>query len=1425
MPSVSSSTAWWPGLQQALRRGLRWSAWLVAGGASILLTAWLTLQWGILPRIEHWHAQIEARASEMLGVRVHIGAIEATPDLWATELTLRDVQWLDANGHLTLQLAELRARLVPGSLLPRSLRRWEPTFAELRLDRPQLELRRDGTGQLWIAGIALPARTPPATPTEPPTAPPAALQWLLRQGTVRIHAAQIDWLDELNHATALSLTGLDLTLQRRRLGHELQVDAELPARWQATPDGAHRLHLQARWTRPLLAGGRLVAPADWHHWSGRASLTLPPTALAPASQALGALLAEAQRPRRGVLAGQTELSLVDGQLQTLQADIDLQDLALQWRTDLAPLDLTQLQTRLSLQRDGNHLLARLDPLRWQDSADKTSRNSTEPPAATLTVQLDRDAQARISGGQVNAARLDLARLARLAAGLPLSEPARRLIAELAPQGQLQKIDLRWSGPPDAPQRYQASGQVEQLGLRAQAVTPALLASHRPGRPGLSRAQLDFSLDQAGGHGRLRIDHGTLDLPGVFEAPSVALDRLDLPLRWQVRREGSAAPAVEVQFSQVRLANADAAGEVSGRWRSGTGSARLPGLLDLDVQLSRADATRVHRYLPLALAAATRDYVRNAVLAGQASRVSAQVHGDLRDFPYTHPGSGVFRLQAEIEAGRLAYVPPEADAALAWPLLTDLSGSLIFEGSSMRIERARARVGELGSGRFELHDVQGGIADFASATLRLHGQGSGPLADLLAFTRASPVGGWIGDALAEAHGSGTAGLQLGLDLPLDDLPHSRVQGSVQLSGNDLQLRPNVPLLAGVQGAVEFSERGFRIIDAHASALGGPLAFGGGLDAEGRLHFSGSGRASATGLRGAPGLPDWLTPLATQLSGSAAYDLTLDFSDGQPAVTVRSDLAGLAAAWPAPLGKTASMHRPLSVHLQPQPAGPDGALRSAWHISAAEVLDLQLQLEARAGHTRLRRGSVGLGRSAPELQDGLRVALHWPEVALDDWLRWYRGLPAAGTAPDASQATHPAFDLPVRIDIDTPLLSAQGLQLSHLQAQLQHDPQTDPNGWQLQAEADQLAGQVHLALPAGAAPHLQARLSRLTLPAAAPATPTDSTTTALRPPPPDAPAAPDRPMTQPLPELDIVVEALQWQDHPLGRLDLQAAPAAATAATAIDPARPSGWRLDRLSLSNPAAQLNLSGRWNPAAGGADGQSALNWRLDLHDSGALLARFGQPDVLSGGQGRLEGRLSWHGRPWAPDMTTLEGLAHLALGSGQVLQVDTGLVRLLGLLNLQSLPRRLLLDFRDVTQSGFSFDRIDGNLQISHGIARTSDLRLQSVMANVEASGSANLARATQDLQVRVLPELNAGAASLAYAAVNPVLGIGTLLGQWVLQKPLANATAREFHITGSFAEPLVTPITGTSTDLIGDIVPPGPTTALPSTPPSPTTERSTP
>ena len=72
----------------------------------------------------------------------------------------------------------------------------------------------------------------------------------------------------------------------------------------------------------------------------------------------------------------------------------------------------------------------------------------------------------------------------------------------------------------------------------------------------------------------------------------------------------------------------------------------------------------------------------------------------------------------------------------------------------------------------------------------------------------------------------------------------------------------------------------------------------------------------------------------------------------------------------------------------------------------------------------------------------------------------------------------------------------------------------------------------------------------------------------------------------------------------------------------------------------------------------------------------------------------------------------------------------------------------------------------------------------------GSADLARETQQLKVLILPQLNAGGASLvAGIAINPVIGLTSYLAQWLLSSPLSRAAVQEFTIDGSWSEPRVT------------------------------------
>ncbi|MFS2167563.1 AsmA-like C-terminal region-containing protein, partial [Variovorax sp. Varisp62] len=174
--------------------------------------------------------------------------------------------------------------------------------------------------------------------------------------------------------------------------------------------------------------------------------------------------------------------------------------------------------------------------------------------------------------------------------------------------------------------------------------------------------------------------------------------------------------------------------------------------------------------------------------------------------------------------------------------------------------------------------------------------------------------------------------------------------------------------------------------------------------------------------------------------------------------------------------------------------------------------------------------------------------------------------------------------------------------------------------------------------------------------------------------------------------------------------------------------------------------------------------------------------------GRGRIEGDVNWRGSPFSLDYPSLGGQLQVDVEQGQFLKADPGLAKLLGVLSLQALPRRLTLDFRDVFSQGFAFDFIRGDAKINKGIASTNNLQMKGVNAAALMDGSADIVRETQNLRVVVVPEINAGTAALVATAINPAIGLGTFLAQWVLSKPLAAAATQEFHIEGTWADPKI-------------------------------------
>lgn len=121
-----------------------------------------------------------------------------------------------------------------------------------------------------------------------------------------------------------------------------------------------------------------------------------------------------------------------------------------------------------------------------------------------------------------------------------------------------------------------------------------------------------------------------------------------------------------------------------------------------------------------------------------------------------------------------------------------------------------------------------------------------------------------------------------------------------------------------------------------------------------------------------------------------------------------------------------------------------------------------------------------------------------------------------------------------------------------------------------------------------------------------------------------------------------------------------------------------------------------------------------------------------------------------------------------------------------MQHLLRRLTLDFRDVLGKGFAFDSAHVAGTVKNGVLSIPKASVLGSSATVMVGGSISLVRETLDLDAIILPAINAGGPALALSIINPAVGIGTFLTQWVLKDQLSNMFRMEYEIKGPVRRP---------------------------------------
>ena len=511
--------------------------------------------------------------------------------------------------------------------------------------------------------------------------------------------------------------------------------------------------------------------------------------------------------------------------------------------------------------------------------------------------------------------------------------------------------------------------------------------------------------------------------------------------------------------------------------------------------------------------------------------------------------------------------------------------------------------------------------------------------------------------------------------------------------------------------------------------------------------------------------------------------------------------MALNLPAPLGKSAEAVLPLRFEntLLRDSLAPGQKLQDQLALSLGPIASIVYLRDVSAAEARVIRGSIGVGlapgESVPLPDNGVAANINLAKVDLDAWEKVLAAstagpalTPAAAGATNRSMFSGAGLSyLPTQMAIRAKELLVEGRKLNNVVL----GGTRDGLDWRANIDAAELNGYVEFRQPGGAgAGRVYARLSRLSL----------GQTTAS-----DVEKILEEQPAN-IPALDIVVEDLELRGKKLGRIEIEAVNRGATGSARDGGARE--WRLNKFNLIMPEAVFTATGNWAavsalaPVALPAVQQRAqrspverrrtlMDFKLDIADSGELLKRFGMVDVIRRGKGKMEGQVAWIGSPLSMDYPSMSGKFNVNIESGQFLKADPGIAKLLGVLSLQALPRRLTLDFRDVFSEGFAFDFVRGDVTINQGLAATNNLQMKGVNAAVMMEGSADIARETQDIKVVVVPEINAGTASLIATVINPAIGLGSFLAQYFLRRPLIQAATQELHIDGSWSNPQVTRI----------------------------------
>lgn len=1004
---------------------------------------------------------------------------------------------------------------------------------------------------------------------------------------------------------------------------------------------------------------------------------------------------------------------------------------------------------------------------------------------------------------MNMDRLDLARLNQLFARsgvLPQGVLADALTS-LAPRGELRNIQL--SLPIHTPAEWQLRANLHQVAMGAWRGMPALVG-------------VDGYLQTGQKSGFVALDSRSgfsMHYSPTFAEP-MDYDRARGHIAWHLQPDKN---QIYVNSGLLEFQKGDELAH--GYMWLGLPWKRNTGDIDLYLQVGgqNVSASRYKTYLPQTLPESLRKWLAESLgesNPGIASRVGFMYRGTLNT---RNAQARTAQLALNLNGVALDYHP-------GWPALSEVNGQLSVSDVHVdaRVDSAKVLDSRVEHGVIKVNPrVQG-----RGSLLQVDGQISGLASDGIRVLREGQLRQYLGSSMDSWSMQGDMLARLDLDIPLgsgEDKPaDARQQVDVDLQAPLFELQNLNLSVNDLRGHIGYnSTSGIASKDLQGVFFGEPLQLSLASD---KTKGANKTLIDLQGKVDSEQLALWSKrPEALFFEGLMPYEARVELNhlvrpgvaDDNPLntlsprefaaqsfarVTLSSNLAGVGIDLPAPYGKRARDERPFKFSLWLQEK------QSQIRVDYNQDVQALLRMD-RGNNNQLLNANIALAADA-RLGDKAQflVSGFLPGIDLDAWkavqaryLAYAERLTPVVVRPLSTPSYGDSESLASAADAVGKIAGLPFL-LELVLGEYELGPMTLENlavtampvqaGWQLAVKNPVVEGDVFV--PTSTFVPIDVNLRRLSLNSvelglSKPVVATDAEAPAQAV---EVPAEVVKVIDpRKLPLANISVQSLLLDDKDYGTWSLQLRPD--QRGVVIDNIRGTirGVTVSGID-DNPAEPESAGARliWQNTDVGV--QTRFIGRLSAGDIGAVLRDWQKPDMLDSTKASYEADLFWPGSPQDFSLLNLGGEMSIAMENGRFKRdasAGEGILRLMSVLNFDSLARRLRLDFSDLYKSGLAYDEITGKVRFNQGtLVFEEPLVVTTPSSGMQMAGTIDLRR--ERLNTRLIAALPVAGNVTFYAALATGLpaAAGIYLVSKLFKKQVDQATSVSYTIKGSWDNP---------------------------------------